>query len=187
MRSGLPVFQSAAEREVPASGISRSKLPAGKGTEPTVKVDCDPRVWVTLGWDMACGAGAGWLALTPPGLFPGGVTEGELPAVFAAGPLSITPEGKTVISPRPVAMVPTNSLSKGSLVTTVNRLERMGSESTARKYKPPLSRTRSRNLPATKWGMVRDVPLSSVHSGNGFSSLPGEDGGRAQGGGGVAQ
>src|ERR1700686_5850115 len=82
----------------------------------------------------------------------------------------MTPEGKPVISPRSPAILPTNSLSKGSLVTIVSVLDFIGSEVTARKYNPSWSRTMSRKLPFTKLGRVRDVPLNSLHSGNGLSA-----------------
>src|ERR1700739_1228498 len=79
-------------------------------------------------------------------------------------------------------MLPTRSLSKGSLVTTVSVLDFIGSVVTARKYNPSWSRTRSRNLPFPKLGIVRDVPLNSLQSGKALSAYQAQTCRRVQAG-----
>src|ERR1035438_10009326 len=66
-------------------------------------------------------------------------------------------------------MLPTSSLSNGSLVTTVNLLDPISIEEQTRKCSSSRSLTMSRNFPFTKVGGVRELPLDSPHKGRGLS------------------
>src|SRR5208283_1956620 len=77
---------------------------------------------------------------------------------------------ESVISPRPAATFPTNSLSNGSLVTTVRLADPTDSEEPVRKcswWSRP--RTILRNAPFMKPGAVSAAPFNSLHSGRGLS------------------
>ena len=113
------------------------------------------------------------LESTTPPLVPGGVTEAELPAVFARRPASfdhVTPEGKAVISPRSAAMLPTSSCQRVRWSPQSDCRTRRKRRSIARRCKlTAVTDNVAKSALSRNRGCVRDVPLNSLHSGNGFS------------------